>query len=103
MLTVIEAALSCAALFLLCYLGTGTDEKNLKSYSSYPDEVQRRVQGIAEYQGKFRESSRAVSFLSNLLLFLVVLYLLIALIDGFLLTLFKGTPRKHRTMPAHAP
>lgn len=33
------------------------------------------MQGIAEYQGKFHESNRAVSFVLNLGLFLVLLFL----------------------------
>ncbi|MCR0654581.1 ABC transporter permease, partial [[Clostridium] innocuum] len=56
--------------------GTGTDNKNLKSYSSYPDEVQNRIKSIAEYQGKFKESNKVVTFISNFLLFLFVLFIL---------------------------
>ena len=51
-------------------------EKNLKSYSSYPDEVQNRIKSIAEYQGKFKESNKVVTFISNFLLFLCVLFIL---------------------------
>ena len=52
----------CIAFFLICFWGTGTDNKNLKSYSSYPDEVQNRIKSIAEYQGKFKESNKVVTF-----------------------------------------
>ncbi len=38
MIVIIETFILCIVFFMLCYLGTGTDEKNLKSYSSYPDE-----------------------------------------------------------------
>lgn len=80
-----ETIILCAVLFLLCFLGTGTDAKNLKSYSSYPNEVQNKIKGIAEYQGKFKESSKAVSFVSNFILFLVLLFALGAFIraDNF--------------------
>ena len=53
MIIIIETVILCIAFFLICFWGTGTDNKNLKSYSSYPDEVQNRIKSIAEYQGKF--------------------------------------------------
>lgn len=70
MIVVIETVLLCAGLFLMCFWGTGTDDKNLKSFSSYPDEVQGRIRGIAEYQGRFREAHVFPAFLANFLLFL---------------------------------
>ena len=73
MIVVVETVILCIAFFLICFLGTGTDDKNLKSYSSYPDEVQNRIKNIAEYQGKFKEHNKAAVFLSNFLLFLLVL------------------------------
>lgn len=51
MIVIIETFILCIVFFMLCYLGTGTDKKNLKSYSSYPDEVQSRIKDTAEYQG----------------------------------------------------
>jgi len=76
MLTVIETAILCLVFGLLCYMGTGTDEKNLKSYSSYPDAVQDRIKNIAEYQGRFKEGNKIAAFISNLLIFLVLLFVL---------------------------
>ena len=73
---IIETVILCIAFFLICFWGTGTDNKNLKSYSSYPDEVQNRIKSIAEYQGKFKESNKVVTFISNFLLFLFVLFIL---------------------------
>lgn len=35
----IEIVVLCTVFFILCVLGTGTDEKNLKNYMSYPDKV----------------------------------------------------------------
>ena len=55
----------CIAFFPACFCGTGTDDKNLKRYSSYPDEVQNRIKSITEYQGKFRESTKAAVFISG--------------------------------------
>ena len=76
MIIIIETVILCIAFFLICFWGTGTDNKNLKSYSSYPDEVQNRIKSIAEYQGKFKESNKVVTFISNFLLFLFVLFIL---------------------------
>ena len=76
MIVVIETVILCIAFFLICFLGTGTDDKNLKSYSSYPDEVQNRIKSIAEYQGKFKEINKIATFISNFLLFLFVLFIL---------------------------
>ena len=76
MIIIIETVILCIAFFLICFWGTGTDNKNLKSYSSYPDEVQNRIKSIAEYQGKFKESNNVVTFVSNFLLFLFVLFIL---------------------------
>lgn len=75
MIVIIETIILCIVFFLLCYLGTGTDEKNLKSYSSYPDEVQSRIKNIAEYQGRFKENNKTAAFASNFLLFLCLLFI----------------------------
>ena len=69
---IIEIIILCAAFFALCYLGTGTDEKNLKSYASYPDEVQRRIREADEYQGKYHEANKLNTWLTNLVVFLVL-------------------------------
>ncbi len=65
----IEIVVLCTVFFILCVLGTGTDEKNLKNYMSYPDEVQKRIKNIEEYQGKFKESSKISAFIANFLFF----------------------------------
>lgn len=76
MVLIIETFILCVVFFLPCYLGTGTDEKNLKSYSSYQDEVQSRIKDIAEYQGQFKASNKIIAFASNFLLFLCLLFAL---------------------------
>ena len=60
MILAIETTALCIVFFLLCFLGTGTDEKNLKNYSSYPDEVQNLINEIAKYRGRYKEHSKAV-------------------------------------------
>lgn len=74
MITIVETIILCIVFFLFCYLGTGTDEKNLKNYSSYPDEVQNSIKDITAYQEHFKESNKVVAFVSNFLLFLVILF-----------------------------
>lgn len=76
MILAIETTALCIVFFLLCFLGTGTDEKNLKNYSSYPDEVQNLINEIAEYRGRYKEHSKAAVFLSNFLLFLFLFFIL---------------------------
>ena len=91
MIIIIETVILCIAFFLICFWGTGTDNKNLKSYSSYPDEVQNRIKSIAEYQGKFKESNKVVTFLSKF--FKKCLYLELFLNIGILFLL----KRKEKT------
>ena len=57
----------------VCFLGTGTDKKNLMGLRSYPEEVQNRLRSDPPL-GKAvpKEKSRAAVLLSNLLLFTVV-------------------------------
>lgn len=55
--------------FVLCFLSTGSDEKNLKNYSSYPDEVQDRIKSVDEYRGKFKEENKLTSFIANFVIF----------------------------------
>jgi len=69
---IIEIIILCTVFFALCFLGTGTDEKNLKSYASYPDEVQKRVRDIQEYQGKYHEANKLSKWFANLVVFLVL-------------------------------
>ena len=66
----------CALFFLMCYLGTGSDEKNIKSYASYPDEIQSIVRKDPALREKIKPSSPTAAFLSNVLLFGVLLFLL---------------------------
>lgn len=69
---IIEIIILCTIFFALCFLGTGTDEKNLKSYASYPDEVQKRVRDIQEYQGRYHEANKLSKWFANLVVFLVL-------------------------------
>ena len=66
----------CLLFWLLCWLGTGTDEKNVKSYRSYPDAVQKKIRENPRLAPLVREASPGAVFLSNVLLFSVILLVL---------------------------
>ena len=59
----------------VCFLGTDTDKKNLMGLRSYPEEVQNRVRSDHQL-GKAvpKRKSTAAVWLSNLLLFTVVVF-----------------------------
>ena len=59
--------------FMMCYLATGSDKKNLGGFRSYPDEVQKRVYQD-EVLGKLapKKISVPITFLSNVIMFTVV-------------------------------
>lgn len=69
---IIEIIILCTVFFALCFLGTGSDEKNLKSYASYPDEVQRRIREADEYQDKYHEVNKLATWFANLVVFLIL-------------------------------
>ena len=75
----IEMVILCSVFFSLCFLGSGTDEKNLSNYISYADEVQKRIKEIEEYRGKFKETSRFAAWVANFLIF-TVLFLLLGIV-----------------------
>ena len=65
----LEILILCATLFALCFLATGTDEKNLCNYMAYPDAVQKRIQAIEAYQGKYQERDPFATWVANFLVF----------------------------------
>lgn len=75
-MVLIELLILCLIFFILCYLGTGTDEKNLKNYMSYPDEVQEKIKRIGDYQGKFKEASKTSTFIANFIIFSILFLIL---------------------------
>lgn len=75
-MVLIELLILCLIFFILCYLGTGTDEKNLKNYMSYPDEVQEKIKNIEDYHGKFKEASKTSTFVANFIVFSILFLIL---------------------------
>ena len=72
-LQIIAGIILYGLFFLMCYLGTGSDEKNLGGFRSYPDEVQKRVYQD-EVLGKLapKKTSVPITLLSNVIMFTVV-------------------------------
>ena len=83
-----ELAVLCAVFFLMCFLGTGSDEKNIRSYSTYPDEVQELVRKDPALASKIKITSPLVILLSNVALFAVILF-------------FCGLPIRQKSFPAN--
>lgn len=55
--------------WLICYLNTGTDKKNLIGFRSYPDVVQQKVLKHPIYQKEIKEKSILSILFANLILF----------------------------------
>lgn len=72
----IETVILCVVFFGVCFLSTGTDEKNLRNYISYPDEVQERIKETKEYLGKYKETGIFDVWMVNFLIFSVLFLLL---------------------------
>ena len=45
-----EGMLLCSLFWAFCWLGTGSDEKNIRNFSTYPDEVQKIVKAPHVYK-----------------------------------------------------
>lgn len=69
-----EIIFLCLAFWGLCWLGTGTDAKNSKRLSAYPDEIQKTVKKDPILGLKVKTTSPVMAFCANVLVFLVVLF-----------------------------
>ena len=76
MLLFFETLGLCLLFWLLCYVGTGSDEKNVKSFRSYPDPVQKMLQENKALRGRIPKGSPLQVFVSNVILFSLILFLL---------------------------
>ena len=72
----IETIILCFTFFGLCFLNTGTDEKNLKNYTSYPDEVQIQINKIKDYQEKYTIANKYTTLIFNFLIFTILFFVL---------------------------
>ena len=71
----IECFVLCGLFFLFCYLGTGSDEKNIASFSSYPKVLQVKLEADDNFKGKIKKTKRYVSLISNFITFTIVLFI----------------------------
>lgn len=63
-------------------MNTGSDNKNIKSYASYPDEVQEMIKKNPMLQSKIKTVSPFVSFVSNIFVFGIVLFIFGLFVKG---------------------
>lgn len=81
MTTIILTIILCLIFWGCCYISTGTDEKNIKAYATYPDEIQKYVRNNPELRERIEKANILVSanpvktLLANTITFLVVLFL----------------------------
>ena len=62
-----EGMLLCSLFWAFCWLGTGSDEKNIRNFSTYPDEVQKIVKARPELSGNLLLLFTALLFAMGLL------------------------------------
>lgn len=74
MILVIECAIVCFIMWLICFLSTGTDEKNLIGLRSYPVEVQETIRNSEKYKNEVKPTNMLKVFISNLIMFVVILF-----------------------------
>ncbi len=74
-----EIFVLCMLFFLICYRNTGSDKKNLKSYPSYPNEIQNIVRENAILNDKIKTIIPLISFISNIIVFTLILFVFIFL------------------------
>jgi hypothetical protein len=62
-------------MWLICFLSTGTDEKNLIGLRSYPIEIQRIIRNNEKYKNKVKQTNMTKVFITNLIMFVIVLFI----------------------------
>lgn len=72
---VVECIIICLIMWLICFLSTGTDEKNLIGLRSYPLEVQEIIRNNEKYKNKVKQTNILKVFVSNLIMFVIVLFI----------------------------
>lgn len=68
----LEIIVICVLMSLICYLSTGNDNKNLNGLRSYPKEIQKIIK--EQYKDRIRDRTQIEIFMSNLVLFVVILF-----------------------------
>lgn len=70
----VEIIILCILFFFICYCNTGSDEKNIKSFSSYPNEIQHIVENNDFLNDKIKTTTSLISFVSNIIVFAAILF-----------------------------
>lgn len=82
MTTILLTIILCLVFWGCCYISTGGDEKNIKAYATYPEDVQAYVRNSPKLKEQIENSNLLVSpnpvktFFANAVLFMVVLFLM---------------------------
>lgn len=67
---IITGAVIYILFFIMCYLGTGSDKKNMNSYYAYPDAIQKKISEDSELKALIpKQKNYFQSFISNFILF----------------------------------
>jgi hypothetical protein len=72
---IIECITICLILWLICFLSTGTDEKNLIGLRTYPVEIQKIIRNNEKYKNKVKQTNMTKVFVTNLIMFIIVLFI----------------------------
>lgn len=75
MLLIIESITICLIMWLICFLATGTYEKNLIGLRSYPVEIQEMIKANEKYKNKVKLQNLIKIFITNLIMFVVILFI----------------------------
>ena len=71
-----EGVFLCTLFWGVCWFGTGSDEKNIRNFLSYPEVVQKIIILRPELAGRIQQRGPVVVFANNLLLFTALLFAL---------------------------
>lgn len=62
-------------MWIICFLSTGTDEKNLIGLRSYPVDIQNIIKNNKKYKIRIKKVNIPKVFITNLLMFVIVLFI----------------------------
>lgn len=72
---IVECIIICLLMWIICFLSTGTDEKNLIGLRSYPLDIQNIIKNNKKYKIKIKEVNIPKVFITNLIMFVIVLFI----------------------------
>ena len=71
----IECIIICVIMWIVCFLLTENDYKNLSGLRSYPIEVQDVIKKNEKYKDKIKPINMIKVFISNLFMFSIILFI----------------------------